>query len=209
MTEITGSFRELFRHTSPPPLFSLLIGYHISRGEGKWGARARWALVIFGDRTLAAGVPRNPGGSPTHAQHKTATIWECWLELVHPGTDLSQIAVELSIIEGPQFHPHDVCFSHHPSGQSKEREQPLPRRVSIGGGEVVVTAPHHQIGQRDFAHRHDLILAVIQFVHRSLCSLQIFQQTEDVSLLFAVPLLLAELLIALLKGPPHLGSELF
>jgi len=75
---------------------------------------------------------------PFHPQHQTASVWEGWLQLVHPGTDLSQIAVELSIIEGPQFHLHDVCLSHHPSGQSKEREQPLPRRMSVGGGEVVV-----------------------------------------------------------------------
>ena len=80
-------------------------------------------------------------GRPTHAQHETATIWECWLELVHACTDLNQIAVQLAIIERSQVHPHDVCFSHHPSGQAKEREQPLPRRMSIRGGEVVITDP--------------------------------------------------------------------
>ena len=80
--------------------------------------------------------PRHLKGS--HAEHKAASIWECWLQLVHPGTDLSKIAVELSIIKMSQFHLHDVCFSHHPSAQAKEREQPLPRRMSIGGGEVAV-----------------------------------------------------------------------
>jgi hypothetical protein len=123
-------------------------------------------------------------GRPTHAQHLTASIRECWLELVHPCTDLSQITVQLTIIEGSQFHPYYVCFSYHPSGQAKEREQPLPRRMSIGGGEGVITDPHRQIGQRDFAHRHESHLAVIHFVHRSLGSLQIFQRTADFSLLF-------------------------
>ena len=76
-----------------------------------------------------------------HTQHKTASVWEGWLQLVHSDTDLSQIAVELAIIEGPQFHLNRRLSPHDPSWKPKERREPLPCCVGIGGWKVAVTNP--------------------------------------------------------------------
>ncbi len=88
-------------------------------------------------------------GYPIYKEEETPPVWESWLQFVHPGAHGAEIPVQLSVIERTQLHLYHLWVLCHPSGQSKEREQPLPRRMSIRSGEVVVTAPHHQIGQRD------------------------------------------------------------
>jgi hypothetical protein len=40
--------------------------------------------------------------------------------------------------------------------------------MSIGRGKEAITDPHGQVRQCELAHGHNLIFAVIQFVHHSL-----------------------------------------
>lgn len=61
------------------------------------------------------------------------------------------------------------------AGELKEREQTSPRCMSIGGRKVLVTGPHREICQGDFAHRHHLVLSMIQFIHGSFFRCQVFE----------------------------------
>src|SRR5258708_5022280 len=118
------------------------------------------------------------------------------MELVYLDTDLRQIAVELSIIEGAQFHLNRRWSLYNPPWKPKERREPLPCGMGIRWRKITVTNPHHQVGERDFTYRHHLILAVIQLIHRSLPGIQILQCPEHLSFLLAVAFLFTELVVA-------------
>jgi hypothetical protein len=63
--------------------------------------------------------------------------------------------------------------------------------------EILIPHPHAQIRQHQFAHSHELIFPMIQFIHRSFGGIQIIQSPEQIALLLTVPTLLVMLFIRL------------
>src|SRR6266487_1977692 len=84
----------------------------------------------------------------------------------------------------------------------------MPGGMSIRSGKILVTSPHRQIRESHPTDSHHLVLAVIQFVHPSLPHIQLFQSPEYLALFLTVTLLFAELLVALLIGPPLFRTDL-
>jgi len=80
-----------------------------------------------------------------------SSIWQVWLEFVHLCTEGSEIPVELSVIEWPQFHLNRLWSPYDPSRKPKERRKPRPHCVGIGGWKVAVADPHDEISQCDLA----------------------------------------------------------
>ncbi len=143
-----------------------------------------------------------------HAHVEAPSVRQAWLEFVYLCTEGSKISVELSVIEWAQFQLNRLWSRYDPSWKPKERREPLPRRVGIGCREIAVADPHDEISQCDLADGHDLIFAMIELVHGPFIGSKVFQASQQVALLLAVPLLLAEFLVALLIGPPHPRSYL-
>src|SRR5712692_6756579 len=90
------------------------------------------------------------------------------LELIHPLADSEQITVQLTVVERPQFYLNHLSAPQQTTWQLKKGEQALPGSMSIGGRKKAVPDPHGQVCKRHFADGHDLILAVIQFMHHAL-----------------------------------------
>ena len=59
--------------------------------------------------------------------------------------------------------------------------------MSVRSRKTLITGPHSQISQGEFADRHDLVFAVIQLVHRSRLGCKILQSAQQVSLFATVP----------------------
>jgi hypothetical protein len=59
--------------------------------------------------------------------------------------------------------------------------------MSVRSRKTLITSAHSEIGQGEFADRHDLVFAVIQLVHRSLLSCKILQSAQQISLFATVP----------------------
>ena len=76
-----------------------------------------------------------------HAHVEAPSVWQAWLEFVHLCAEGSKIPVELSVIEWSQFYLTRLWSRYDPSWKPKERREPLPRRVGIGGREVAVADP--------------------------------------------------------------------
>ena len=98
-----------------------------------------------------------------------------WLGLIHAVTDSDEITVQLTMVERPQFYLDHLPAPKHLTRQLKKGEQAQPSGMSIGGRKEAIPDPHGEVGERHFADSHDLILAVIQFVHHPLTHCQIFQ----------------------------------
>src|SRR5258708_373895 len=70
--------------------------------------------------------------------------------------------------------------------------------MGIGGGKEAVTDPHRQVRQCELAHGHDVIFAVIQFMHHALFGCQVFQCAQEFALFATIAFMLATLLMAFL-----------
>src|SRR5690349_3476011 len=88
------------------------------------------------------------------------------------------------------------------SWQLKEDLEAVPTGMSILCWKIVVTCPHAQIRQRYLADGHNLVLAVIQFVHVALLLCQILNGSQQLALFPAVLLTLGKLAIAGVVGFP-------
>src|SRR3989442_411482 len=73
--------------------------------------------------------------------------------------------------------------------------------MSVGSRKTLITSPHGEIGQGQFTDSHDLILAVIQLIHRSLLSGKIFQRSQEVTLLTTIAFPLGMFLVTLVQDP--------
>jgi uncharacterized protein YbjT (DUF2867 family) len=58
----------------------------------------------------------------------------------------------------------------------------MPTRMSLLCWKIVITHPQVEIRQGDLADRHDLILAVIQFVHLTFLLRQILHGSQQLTL---------------------------
>jgi hypothetical protein len=74
---------------------------------------------------------------------------------------------------------------------------------ALGGRKETVTHPHRQIRQGQLADGHDVIFAVIQFIHDAFVSGQLFQRPQKFPLLTSVPLVLGALLVAFCLNAIH------
>jgi len=61
----------------------------------------------------------------------------------------------------------------------------VPGGVGVGGREVRIPGPHHQVDQGQLEDGHHLVFAVVQFVHGLLALSQILQLPQEVALLSA------------------------
>ncbi len=69
------------------------------------------------------------------------SIRESGGSVVDASTEQSQVTIEGSIIERTQFDSYGGRISCDAAGESEERDQSQPSRMSVGGREVVVTDP--------------------------------------------------------------------
>src|SRR5712672_3624425 len=90
----------------------------------------------------------------------------------------------------------------------EERSQPLPGRMSETLWKVVVSGPHHQVCECDFEHGHHLIFAIVEFVHRSFMCDEVFECSQQVSLLPTITLALRMLAVTGLVDFPLPSLEL-
>ncbi len=79
----------------------------------------------------------------------------------------------------------------------------MPGRMSIGGRKEAIPYPHREIGESKLTDRHDVIFAVIQFMHYAFVSGQLFQRPQKFPLLTAVPLVLVALLVSFCLNAIH------
>ncbi len=114
-------------------------------------------------------------GGNADRKEKLTPIWQTGRSSIHSRTEDSQVPVQLPVIERTQFHLYRRRSPFDPSWKPKERREPLPRRVGIGGRKVAVADPHDEICQRKLAYGHDLIFAVIELVHGPFIGREVFQ----------------------------------
>ncbi len=69
------------------------------------------------------------------------SIRESGGSVVDASTEQSQVTIEGSIIERTQFDSYGGRISCDAAGESEERDQSQPSRMSVGGRKVVVTDP--------------------------------------------------------------------
>ena len=70
--------------------------------------------------------------------------------------------------------------------------------MRIGGRKETVAHPHRQIRQGQLANRHNLVFAVIQFMHHALICGQILQGSQEFTLFTTLFFMLNTLLVAFL-----------
>src|SRR5229473_5996766 len=109
-----------------------------------------------------------------HRHHQQSTVWQMWLCLIDPVAESEQILVELTVVEGMQFHGNSLWMRDNPASELEKRSEALPGSMGIAGRKIVIARPHDQIGQRELADAHDLVFLVIQLIHHPLAFLQIF-----------------------------------
>ncbi len=98
-----------------------------------------------------------------------------WPRFEDRGADGGEVAVELAVVAGPQFDVDHVRTIGDLTGQPEERLQASPRRMGVVHREPVVPRLHPEVHQRHFHDGHNLILAVVEFVHRPLARRQVLQ----------------------------------
>ena len=106
------------------------------------------------------------------------------------------------VVERLEFHLDAFCSPVYPPWQLEEDLQAMPTRMSVRFWKIAVTRPHPQIRQSYLTDGHDLVLAVVQFVHLPSLLYQIFQSSQQFTLLPAVLLALSKLAIAGVVGFP-------
>jgi len=74
-----------------------------------------------------------------------------WPHFEDLGADGGEIAVELTVVEGPQLDVDHVRTIDDLTGQPEERLQASPRRVGVGRREPLVARPHPEVRQRDLS----------------------------------------------------------
>src|SRR2546430_1408114 len=84
----------------------------------------------------------------------------------------------------------------------EEGSQSLPGRMSETLWKIVVSGPHHQVCKCDFEHGHHLIFAIVEFVHRSFMCREVFERSQQVTLLPTITLALRMLAVTGLVGFP-------
>jgi hypothetical protein len=131
------------------------------------------------------------------------TIRQVWCRFAHSFAEARQVFVELSIIEGAKCDAHCILVNGHQTWQLEERQESPPRSMGIVLRKIVVTRPHDEIGQSELTDGHDVIFAVIEFIHSPLSRCQILQGSQEVTLLLGIALILLTLLAALAVGSPH------
>src|SRR5712691_1684103 len=133
-----------------------------------------------------------------------SAIRQVWCRFAHSLAEDRQVFVELSIIEGAKCDVHTFLVTCHQTWQLEERAESSPRRMGIGVWKIVVTRPHDEIGQRKLTHRHDVIFAVIEFIHGPLSCYQVLQCAQEITLLLRIAVILLTFLATLGIGSPHL-----
>jgi hypothetical protein len=103
-------------------------------------------------------------------------IWQMKRGLVDPFTERDEIVVEVAVVEKTQLDLHHSRSSCHPPWKTKEGCKTFPCGVRIGKRKIVVAGPHDHIHQRDLTDRHDLIFAIIYFIHLSFLGGQVLQR---------------------------------
>ena len=106
------------------------------------------------------------------------------------------------VVERLEFHLDAFCSPVYPPWQLEEDLQAMPTRMSVRFWKIAVTRPHPQIRQSYLTDGHDLVLAVVQFVHLPSLLYQILQSSQQFTLLPAVLLALSKLAIAGVVGFP-------
>jgi hypothetical protein len=115
-----------------------------------------------------------------------------------------QIPVKGTVIERLEFDLDAISSPVYPPWQLKEGLQAVPTGMSELGRKVAITHPHAHIRQSEFADGHDLVLAVVQFVHLTFLVCQVFNGPQQFALFTAVALTLGTLAIARVVGFPLL-----
>ncbi len=88
-----------------------------------------------------------------------------------------KIAIELTIVERAECDSQRIAVPDDLSRQLEEGLQTLPGGMGLAGRKILVTRPHHQVGQGDFTDRHHLVFSVVQFVHLLFACREILQGT--------------------------------
>src|SRR5260221_12839394 len=94
------------------------------------------------------------------------------------------------VVERLEFHLDAFCSPVYPPWQLEEDLQAMPTRMSVRVWKIAVTRTHPQIRQSYLTDGHDLVLAVVQFVHLPSLLYQILQSSQQFTLLPAVLLAL-------------------
>src|SRR5438270_865134 len=116
-----------------------------------------------------------------HGQHQPSAIWQLGSVCIHFSTEVLQIPSHSSMIERGEVEPHLGFRGGDPPAQLEERCQAFPPTGLITFPKVVISDPHAQIGESDLQQRHDLIFAVIQFLHFAFACSKLFLLAKDES----------------------------
>ena len=111
-------------------------------------------------------------------------------------------------MERMSFNTSRVLSVDKQTWEVKKGGESSPSRMGKGGRKIVVPCPHDQVCQSNLANGHHLVLLVVQFIHHPLVGREVFQGAEQIALLLAVALLLAEFLMAPVIRPPYLDLHL-
>src|SRR5258706_7659845 len=106
-------------------------------------------------------------------EEKLLPIRQVWCHFPHALAEESQVLVELFVIEGTKGNAYGILVNGDQTWQLEEGEKSPPGSMSIGLREMMVTSPHDKIGQRELENGHDVIFAIIEFIHRPLSRGQI------------------------------------